>query len=302
MTTLPDPTVLSLPSPIREIREQISVEKDFKIFIKRDDLIHPQISGNKWRKLKLNIEHVLESGYDELVTFGGAFSNHVHATASACKLFGIKSSSYIRGTYVDVNNPTLSFARQCGMSIYPTTKSDYKDWSQLNNIDSLIEKHPNAWFVPEGGNNEFGIKGMKFLAQELKNTFTTEKPIIVLPVGTSCTIQGLREFFPPSIKLLGVNVLKYPLELEGIEISNDFHFGGYAKCNNDLIGFINKFKNKHNIQLDPIYTGKMFYGLYEMIKEDTLPTNSEIVAIHTGGLQGIAPFNLKVKPELRIEI
>jgi len=295
---------LLLPSPVEQIFEDILFENNVELFIKRDDLIHPNISGNKWRKLKLNIEHALNKKQSEIVTFGGAFSNHIHATAFACKLFKIKCTAYIRGTYVDINNPTLSKAREWGAKIIPTEKKNYKIWSRLEAYHQLRENHPNALFIPEGGNSLLGQNGMEYLAAELLEDLPNNQLSITLPVGTGCTIRGLRSYLPKHIHVAGFNVLNYNLFISKTSIYNDYHFGGYAKVNKKLIEFINSFKDKHNIQLDPIYTGKMMFGLFQEISKGTFSKNSTIVAIHTGGLQGIEAFNLKAeqKSELLISV
>lgn len=290
---------LQLPSPVTEITTEQLKEKKLKFFIKREDLIHPEVSGNKWRKLYLNLEQARKKNKNTILTFGGAFSNHIYATASACHLLGFKSIGIIRGETIDTNNSTLKFAESKGMKIVRVSKEQYK-----NDKQAIINQYPNAFAIPEGGNNVLGRNGMSVLSDELAHDFHNQKVNLLVPIGTGCTIGGLINFLPPNFTVLGINVLKN-LGIEDelqewidesaiqYEINHDFHFNGYAKANQELVDFINDFSSSHKIQLDPIYTSKMLYAAFQLIDKNYFNQDETIVALHTGGLQGIEAFNTR---------
>ena len=288
---------LQLPSPITEIFTEKLKQKKLKLFIKREDLIHPEISGNKWRKLYLNLLQAKNEDKMKVLTFGGAYSNHIYATAAACQLLGFESIGIIRGEMVDERNPTLNFAESKGMKIVRVSRERYR-----NEKTSIASEFPEVFCIPEGGNNTLGRNGLELLAKELINDFPDQEIKLVLPIGTGCTIGGLINFLPHNFSVLGINVLKnlginnelkewIDAKVLEYEINHDFHFGGYAKANQELVDFINGFESSHNIQLDPIYTSKMLYAIFELIEKDHFREGQTIVAIHTGGLQGISPFN-----------
>jgi len=288
---------LQLPSPITEIFTEQLKEKKLKLFIKREDLIHPEISGNKWRKLYLNLLQAKKENKKTILTFGGAYSNHIYATAAACHLLGFDSIGIIRGEMIDDENPTLKFAQSKGMKIVRVSKEQYKHHKK-----ELAAQYPEAYAVPEGGNNALGRDGMSYLVNELKQDFPGQAIRLLSPIGTGCTLGGLINFLPDNFTVTGVNVLKnlgIDDELQtwiedsdcAYEINHDFHFGGYAKASQELVDFINNFSIVHDIHLDPIYTSKMLYATFELIKKNHFKEGETIVVLHTGGLQGIAPFN-----------
>lgn len=288
---------LNIPSPISSIDSKLFREKNVKLFVKRDDLIHPEISGNKWRKLFLNLLEANDKNQDTILTFGGAFSNHIYATAAACNLLGFKSIGIIRGEHVDELNHTLNFATSKGMKIVRVSKAIYGKDKKL-----ISDQYPYSYVIPEGGNNDLGREGMKYLADELNSEFKENPTYVITPIGTGCTISGLIDNLSNNFNVLGINVLKN-LEIEkqislqlknaksNYSIYNDYHFGGYAKTTDDLIDFANHFSNEHNIYLDPIYTAKMMFAVYDLIHKNTFPEGAKIVCIHTGGLQGIKSYN-----------
>lgn len=298
---------LKLPSPVSELKSPILTEKGIQLFVKRDDLIHKEISGNKWRKLYLNLLEAKKENKQTVLTFGGAFSNHIYATAAACDMLGLRSIGIIRGEYADPNNFTLDFARSKGMQIIPTRKDIYGsekiDWQQ---------KYPEAYIIPEGGNNEKGREGMRMLADEINQEFGQATCTIVLPIGTGCTMAGLINYLDDTFSVLGINVLRNLGVQDEIKkltqdsklnytISNDYHFGGYAKTKPKQIDFANEFSKANHIILDPIYTSKMMYAIFDLIKKNTFPKGRKIVAIHTGGLQGIIPYNRLNKLKINVE-
>lgn len=288
---------LTIPSPITELSSANLSLQNRKLFLKRDDLIHPEISGNKWRKLFLNLLEASQQGKETILTYGGAFSNHIYATAAACKLFGFNSIGIIRGEYEDPENSTLRFARSKGMEIVRVSKAIYGSDKEV-----LGMQYPEAYIIPEGGNNDLGREGMKYLAEELNQSFKNEESLVVLPIGTGCTITGLIQYLNDNFSVLGINVLKNKSienEISALvlntkmqyEVNHDYHFGGYAKTNTELITFANNFFAEHKINLDPIYTAKSMYALFDLLIKQKLPKGKNIVAIHTGGLQGIVPYN-----------
>jgi 1-aminocyclopropane-1-carboxylate deaminase len=296
----------NLPSPTEKISFSEIESSGVELFIKRDDLIHPEISGNKWRKLKHNLEKYKKNKGKRLVTFGGPFSNHIYAVAAACKEFNIPALAYIRGEDADLNNPTLKFAQECGMVLKPVTREDYKA-----NIASLkieaIKEEKDSFFVHEGGTNRAGALGVAEMYDELDQSFD----IIATAVGTGGTISGLiKGMNNDTTQILGFSSLKGAQYLEKEipfianressqwSINHDYHFDGYAKINKELVEFMDKFKTETGIQLDPIYTGKMMFGLIDQIKKGEIKSGSKILAIHSGGLQGLKGMESKMN-ELR---
>ncbi len=290
---------------LNQIDNQIILLEDFfntncKLVIKREDLLHPYISGNKYRKLKYNLIAAKTKGYTTLLTFGGAYSNHIAAVASAGKEYGFKTIGVIRGEeLIDKidSNPTLKFAKSCGMNFHFVSREGYRHKSNLNFIENLKTTFGDFYLLPEGGTNDLAVKG----CSEILNQNDEQFDYICTAVGTGGTIAGLIESSnAASQTVLGFSALKgtFPTsEIDSLtskrnyQILDDYCFGGYAKVNSNLIEFINDFKCKTSIPLDPVYTGKMVYGIIDLIKKGIIKNQSKILAIHTGGLQGIAGMN-----------
>lgn len=274
-----------------------------KLFIKREDLIHPFISGNKYRKLKYNLQHAKNDNQTTLLTFGGAFSNHIAATAFAGKQYGFKTIGVIRGEELvsEINeNPTLKFAQDCGMKFVFVSRERYKLKTSEDFISELKQNLGSFYLVPEGGTNEFAIKGCEEILSKNDDVYD----FICCAIGTGGTISGLINSAKSHQKILGFPSLKGNFLKEDIrkfakndnwDIISDYHFGGYAKVSDVLIEFINEFYKKNAIPLDPIYTGKMVFGVMELIQNNYFPENSKILLIHTGGIQGISGMNIKLK-------
>ncbi|WP_228479102.1 1-aminocyclopropane-1-carboxylate deaminase/D-cysteine desulfhydrase [Flavobacterium soyangense] len=275
----------------------------FSICIRREDLIHPFISGNKFRKLKYNLIQAKKENQKTLITFGGAFSNHIAALAYSGKEQGFKTIGIIRGDELEskINeNPTLKFAQECGMQFKFVTREDYRRKTEPEFIENLTQEFGNFYLIPEGGTNEFAVKG----CEEILSEEDAEFDFICCAVGTGGTISGIINSILPHQKVLGFPALKGDFLNEEIrkfarkenwELITDYHFGGYGKVNPELIAFINQFYAENSIPLDPIYTAKMVFGLMDLIKKNYFPENSKILIIHTGGIQGIAGMNLKLK-------
>jgi len=274
-----------------------------ELFIKREDKIHPIISGNKYRKLKYNLIEAKKQDFKILLTFGGAFSNHIAAVAVAGNQYGIKTIGIIRGEELADKfneNPTLQLALSSGMQLKFVSRKDYRDKESEEFIERLKAEFGKFYLVPEGGTNDFAIKG----CEEILNNNDKDFDYICCPVGTGGTISGLINCSQPRQQVLGFPALKGDFLKDNIikfatktnwKLIADYHFGGYAKINLELISFINEFKETQNIPLDPIYTGKMMYGIMDLIKKGFFPKGSKILVIHTGGLQGIEGMNLRLK-------
>ncbi len=269
----------------------------------RIDKVHEYVSGNKWYKLKYNLLKAKEEGQTTLLTFGGAFSNHIHATAVAAKEAGFKSIGIIRGEETQPLNPTLRLASFMGMEIHYVTRELYKTKNEPGFIKGLEEKFGQFYLVPEGGTNQVAIRGAEEILTE---NLVSSYDYIISAVGTGGTLTGLISKANDNAEVIGISSLKgnflttevknwLPLikknYLTNWHISNNYHFGGYAKHTRELIAFINNFKIENGIPLDPIYTGKMMYGIMDMAANRKFKENSKVLAIHTGGLQGIEGFN-----------
>ncbi|MEM9686730.1 MAG: pyridoxal-phosphate dependent enzyme [Bacteroidota bacterium] len=274
-----------------------------QLFIKREYLIHPIISGNKYRKLHYNIKAAKRGNYRQLLTFGGAFSNHIAAVASAGEAFGFKTVGIIRGVELRDKideNPTLRYARDCGMVLKFVSRSAYRNKMSTAFLRSLKEVFGAFYVLPEGGTNALAVKGCEEILTEEDRCFD----VICCPVGTGGTLAGLANSAHSHQTVLGFSALKGDFLNEDIRkfarkghwnLITDYHFGGYGKLNEELIRFINRFKKQTDIPLDPVYTGKMMYGLIALIREGYFKNGTKILAIHTGGLQGIAGMNLTLK-------
>ncbi|MEH6620881.1 1-aminocyclopropane-1-carboxylate deaminase/D-cysteine desulfhydrase [Maribacter arcticus] len=278
-------------------------EKQVTLAIKREDLLHPFISGNKYRKLKYNLLEANKMGCHTILTFGGAFSNHIAATAYSAKEKGFNSIGIIRGEELRESwreNTTLLKAHEDGMIFKFVSRGDYRKKEETSFLSDLKKEFGDFYLVPEGGTNELAVKG----CQEILVSGDEKFDFICTSVGTGGTVAGLINSSFPHQKVLGFSSLKGDFLIENIEkITNNsrwelvsgYHFGGYAKISQELIHFINDFKEQNHIPLDPIYTGKMMFGLFDMVLRDTFAKGTKILIIHTGGLQGIAGMNSVLK-------
>lgn len=290
------------PSPLQKLEDDFLAQKGIELYVKRDDLIHPEIQGNKWRKLKYNLFEARLNSIHTLLTFGGPFSNHIYATAAAAKLFHFKAIGIIRGEEPQVLSPTLKFAESQGMELYYMDRESYREKDDPTNIESLRTQIGNFYLLPEGGTNALAVEGASEIIGEIDIPFN----YITTACGTGGTLAGLVSGLRGEKQLIGFSSLKGEDTLTpkvkelvtyvtGFNYTNftinfDYHFGGYAKVKPELIAFIKDFKIKYGIQLEPVYTGKMFYGLFDMIRNDKFPAGSKIVALHTGGLQGLSGY------------
>lgn len=282
---------------------QITFPNSISVTIKREDLIHPVVSGNKFRKLKYNLLQAKTENKKTLLTFGGAFSNHIAAVAFAARENGFQSIGIIRGDELRdkiAQNATLQFAQECGMQFEFVSREAYRLKNESSFLEELKLKFGDFYLIPEGGTNELAVKG----CQEILTDEDREFDYICCAAGTGGTISGIINSALPHQKVLGFPALKGDFLQDEIcifvqnknwKLINDYHFGGYGKVNEELIAFINDFYNTTQIPLDPVYTGKMVFGVIDMIQKNYFPAQSNILLIHTGGLQGIQGMNAKLK-------
>lgn len=273
------------------------------LFIKREDLLHPVISGNKYRKLKYNLLEAKKQDYRQLLTFGGAFSNHIAAVAFAGKENGFTTIGVIRGeelaSKID-DNPTLLKAQEAGMKFVFVTREQYRTKENSSFLERLKGSHGDFYLLPEGGTNQLAVKG----CEEILTTEDLAFDYICCAVGTGGTISGLINSAQSHQKVLGFPALKGDFLSNDIrkfakndqwELITDYTFGGYAKVTPEYISFLNSFYQETKIPLDPVYTGKMVFGVLQLMEQKYFPEFSKILLIHTGGLQGVFGLNQLLK-------
>ena len=261
--------------------------------ILRDDLIHPIVCGNKWRKLKYAIEFIKANQLETIVTFGGAYSNHVIATAFAGKAFNIQTVAFIRGDEVRRLNHYEQLAIDCGMTLHHVERTAYKDKHALFN--QYFGNDSKAFFLDEGGNHPLALKGCAEILDELK----TEYDYIILPLGTGTTMEGLVKGVIEkklNTKILGISSLKNNFELDfRLEhystkywyVFHDYHRGKYAKSDDDLKKFIAHFKQETGVPIETVYTGKMMMAVADLIQQNYFKPTDKILLVHTGGLLNV---------------
>lgn len=302
-------------SSIDTITDPILEKHGISLFVKRDDLIDSEVSGNKWRKLKYNVLQCVQVKNEGILTFGGAYSNHLVATAAACHKAGLKSVGVVRGDELNPSsNETLQKCQDYGMHLHFVSREEYHLRNERFYHEELLNEFPNLWVVPEGGANYWGMIGCQEMVKEFKVPFDR----MIVGQGTSTTSCGLLLGLNDHQKLTAVPALKgYNglKEMEGLlgktgidaetiaqllsntELLEDYHFGGYAKYDDALVGFMRNFYRNHGIKLDHVYTGKAMYGLWEQIQEGKYDGET-IVFVHTGGLQGLAGLEMKMGESL----
>jgi len=276
--------------------------QDVQLFMKRLDQVHHKASGNKFYKLKYNLEQAQKEGKSTLLTFGGAYSNHIYATAAAAQHAGFQSIGIIRGEETIPLNPTLAAAKEKGMQLFYVDRTTYRQKKEPAFIANLKRQFGDFYLIPEGGTNELAIKGTTEILTAEDSTYTH----ICSAIGTGGTLLGLANSLKNHQELLGFSSLKgsfihqeiadglekFGIIPEGkVNVLDNYHFGGYGKHNSALLDFIRWFYQEFQIPLDPVYTGKMVYGTVDLIKKQYFPPGSKILLVHTGGLQGIAGFN-----------
>ncbi|OTG77307.1 1-aminocyclopropane-1-carboxylate deaminase [Acinetobacter sp. ANC 5054] len=282
---------------VQSIPEQVIHYENVTLCIKRLDLVHPQISGNKFFKLKYNLLSAQQQGFKRVLTFGGAYSNHIAATAYAAHLFGFESIGIIRGEELQHRalNPTLATAQHFGMQLQFISRERYREKNHPYFLHQLTLDYPDHYIIPEGGTNALAIKGCtEILTEDDRENFD----LICCAVGTGGTITGLIESSAVHQTLLGFSALKGDFLHQEVklqtpkqnwQITDSFCFGGYAKSTPELLQFIKNFERKYGIPLEQVYTGKMLFGIFKMIEQGHIQPQQRILVIHTGGLQGKKP-------------
>ncbi|MGV3639365.1 MAG: 1-aminocyclopropane-1-carboxylate deaminase/D-cysteine desulfhydrase [Adhaeribacter sp.] len=284
--------------------------KGITLYLKREDLLHPGIPGNKWRKLYYNLQEARRQGKTMLLTFGGAYSNHIAAVAAAGREFGFPTMGLIRGEEHLPLNPTLASAAAAGMELRYLDRESYRRKSDPEFGLALQRQYPQAYLLPEGGTNLLALQGCAEIVADIDQPFD----VLCCAAGTGGTLAGLVAGLAGQKQLIGFPALKGGEGLAadirallqayaGRDYSNwhletAYHFGGYAKMKPELLNFIRSFQQQHQVLLDPVYTGKMMYGLYDLVGQGHFAPGTTLVALHTGGVQGWAGFRERLGIEL----
>lgn len=289
------------PTPIQEITGHPLLKRaEVSLLVKREDLNHPTVSGNKWWKLKLNLEEALLNPHRAIVTFGGAYSNHIYATAAAAAEVGLKAIGIIRGEEIRPLNPTLMFAEQKGMQLHFVSRETYKSKNSEQFLDELKARLGEFTLLPEGGSNLLAVKGCATFAQNELSTVDFNH--LILPVGTGATMAGLICGLRDEKRITGISVLRAGAFLEGEirkyitgysdatfnnwRLITGYHLGGYAKTTPELLSFITEMNETYSLPLDHVYTGKLLWAVFKEIEAGSIARGEKILVLHTGGLQG----------------
>ena len=275
-----------------------NISTDVKVFMKRIDLVHPVISGNKWYKMKYNIAEMMDDKIDTLLTFGGAFSNHIHATAMAGKVFGFKTIGLLRGEEHLPLNETLQSAVDNGMEIHYVDRTTFREHESEKFLAEIKEKFGDAFILPLGGTNNIALKG----CAEIVENIDVDYNYICSASGSGGTFAGIvaglngnkKGIVFPALKggeflekVISDLVLNYSgKQFKNWSLNTDYHFGGFAKLTKELVKFTKEFEKLNGFELDYIYTNKMMFGIRELIKSGYFKSGETIIAIHSGGLQG----------------
>ena len=284
--------------PIESFHHPVLSQNGVSVDVKRDDLIHPVISGNKLYKLYFNLVEFERSKMKTLLTFGGAYSNHLHAVACVGKELGVPTVGIVRGEQLLPLNPTLKDCVSWGMTLEPVSRAVYRQKNKCEQVQEIISRYESAYVVPEGGGNLLGVKGAALM---LSGVQQDDYDVIAVASGTGATVAGLIYASEPHIKVIGFATLKgaswMAAEVEGFlkqlschksnwQINCNYHFGGYAKKNNELALFVDEITRHYGLELEPIYTGKAFYGVLDLVARGLIKAGSRVLFIHSGGLQG----------------
>ncbi len=286
-------------TPVTELQLPITIEKGVRLLVKHEYRNHPTVSGNKWWKLKYNVIEAVSRGKTSLLTFGGAYSNHIYAVAAAAREIGLTSLGVIRGEQIKPLNGTLAFAQAMGMQLHFVSRSLYREKNEPEFIRNLGDRYGDFYLIPEGGTNALAVKGVAEFARELK---TVAFDRVFVPIGTAGTFAGMIAGLNGDKFVTGVPVLKlgedltgevdalvtsagYEIKKRNWDLLRGYHFGGYARVSDELIDFIREMKYRYNLPLDHVYTGKMLFAILREIAADSFPRGTTVLAIHTGGLQ-----------------
>ena len=296
-----DKLVPFLPTPLQLLSDDVIQKAGINLYIKRDDLIHPTVSGNKWRKLKYNLADAIAVKNTTLLTFGGAYSNHLYATAAAGNALGFNTIGIVRGEdFESTPTPTLVFCQEQNMALHFVSRKEYRQRHDPEYLREISEKFEMPYVIPEGGTTGLALEGVGEMASETAIQLGFKPAYYATAVGTGGTAAGI---LSTGNNVLGFSALKggdfladdisallAKNENTGIlKLMTEYHFGGYAKWTPELLNFITNFHQQHGIQLEQVYTAKMMFGLYDLMKKDFFQPGDTVVAIHTGGLQGLLP-------------
>ena len=289
-------------TPVQPVCSPVADAAGVRWLVKRDDLIHPQISGNKWRKLKYNLKAARHGGFGTLATFGGAFSNHLYAVAAAGRLFGFKTVGIVRGERAANPSPTLQFAESCGMELVFWSREAYRSKENAPDFADVANRHAPFYLIPEGGTNELAVCGCAEIVAEISEPFDH----ITCACGTGGTLAGLIAGCDGCGQVIGFSTLKggefLVAEVEKLlenhyaandetkqppknwHIRTEYHFGGYAKHTPALLDFMQRFEQKNGFLIEQVYTAKMFYGIEELMRQGYFRRGETVISLHTGGL------------------
>lgn len=298
---------LTIPSPIESFNLLNGLKNDVHFFMKMDDHIHPIVSGNKWRKLKYNLENIIQKEITQVISFGGAWSNHLHALGWCCKQLDIELLVFIRGEANATPSAMIQDLIEWGTKIHWLNREQYRQKSEPEWLTNLATEYPQAEIIPEGGSNQLALKGVEELGEEIKNQL--EKiDYICAAVGSGGTLAGLiNKFSSTETQIIGIPVLKggdsLQLRIEALiansstnwQLISGYECGGYAKYDQTLAEYIENFKLKNQILLEPIYTAKLMRGVEDLNYKQFFKQGSHVVVLHSGGLQGLrgdSKFNL----------
>ncbi|WP_018479980.1 1-aminocyclopropane-1-carboxylate deaminase/D-cysteine desulfhydrase [Pontibacter roseus] len=297
-------------APLQQLHSPLLDKRGIALWVKREDLLHPTISGNKWRKLKYNLQEAKRLRHDTLLTFGGAYSNHIAAVAAAGQEFGFRTIGIIRGEEHLPLNPTLEFATAAGMALHYVSREAYRQKTDVDFLEQLSQQFAQPYIIPEGGTNALALKG----CTEIVSDIPMEYDYICCACGTGGTLAGIIAGLEGKRQVLGFPALKgggfLEKEIEQLiesyngqhfanwRLITDYHFGGYAKVKPELLNFMRDFQIEHQLPVEPIYTGKLLYGLMDLIQKGHFPRGSRVIAVHTGGLQGNAGFRERLGIEV----
>jgi 1-aminocyclopropane-1-carboxylate deaminase len=308
-------SLIFLPPPLQQINSEIARHADVELYVLRLDLMHALVNGNKWFKLKYNLLEAKEKNCTTLLTFGGAYSNHIYATAAAGNVLGFRTIGVIRGEERLPLNPTLSFAVQQGMQLVYLNRESYRQRSTPALQEYLQQRFGEVFIIPEGGSNLNGVRGCTEIIGEAMPTagYAYAFNHICVACGTATTLAGIALSLHRGQRAIAFPVLKngafLAQEMEshltnylasGLpapysspaswELVCDYHFGGYAKINDELLLFSQQFREQHGVPLDYVYTAKMFYGVMDLLQQGFFPKGDSLLLVHTGGLQGSLPY------------
>jgi 1-aminocyclopropane-1-carboxylate deaminase/D-cysteine desulfhydrase-like pyridoxal-dependent ACC family enzyme len=294
-------------TPLQKINHPLFCDHGIELFIKREDLVHPQISGNKWYKLKYNLAHARQQGFKHLVSFGGAFSNHLHALAFAGHQFGFETTGFVRGEILQPLNPTLADAVAWGMTLHSLTRSEYRQRHDPEFVQQLITPHQPCFVIPEGAANDLALLGCGEIVTTINQQLDSYDYICV-PCGSGATLAGIVLALEncdaeSAVQALGFSALKgHPGLADEVssmlgavgnaqksrwQIVDEFHCGGFGKITPELVLFMRQWREQTGLILEPLYTGKMLLGLCTLVRRGFFNAGTKIVVVHTGGLQGL---------------